>query len=674
MSSRKTTFIKTIRGKIIVYTSATIFLMLATVIGLHIHEMYSRLLRDSEEKILYNTMIAAGTIEANNLIAVNYAKAMAFAQESGLFGRRAESVKYLYAVTENNPQFFDAYTIYEPDADHQDEQNKNNPGSDSQGRFNAVVNNVDGKYELTKAVNMETSLYYQGLKEKLQSGSEEKYMITEPYIYEGVMMVEQTYPIVVNGKFVGITGVDRTLSSLSQYLLSLKPYKSADFILISRMGGIISATLDQNLNTRKIDDTPYRDILNTLFKTKRERIIRRAVDPHDGKTFFYAGVHIKTGNWTLAMRVSQDEILLPIRNEALKAVAASFIGLCAVFGILFWISSSIAASIRVSVDAAQRIADGDFTSLVTVTADDETGQLLTAINTMTGSLNELVGQVKRSCVQVTTSATQIAASAMQLEASVSEQAASTHQVSATAQEISNTSGTLLKTMNDVTEVAAGTAKVADSGRSSLANMESTMQRLVHATDSISTKLAVIDQKANDISGIINTITKVADQTNLLSLNASIEAEKAGEMGRGFSVVAKEIRRLADQTAVATLKIEQMVKDMQSAVSVGVVEMNKFAQNILDGMGEITRVSAQLEEIIVQVQTLTPRFAAVNEGMESQTHAAQQISEAIVQLSEAALHTSESVVEFHQVTDQLNEAANTLRDEVSRFKVTSHDES
>jgi methyl-accepting chemotaxis protein WspA len=292
---------------------------------------------------------------------------------------------------------------------------------------------------------------------------------------------------------------------------------------------------------------------------------------------------------------------------------------------------------------------------------------------MTQNLNALVGQVKRSCVQVTTSATQIAASAMQLEASVSEQAASTHQVNATAHQISATSRELLKTINDVTDVASETANLADSGRKGLSNMESTMQRLVGATDSISSKLGAITEKANDISGIINTITKVADQTNLLSLNASIEAEKAGEMGRGFSVVATEIRRLADQTAVATLNIEQMVKEMQGAVSVGVMEMDKFSQDILRGMQEITQVGTQLEEIIIQVETLTPRFAEVNEGMQSQTLAAQQISEAMMQLSEAARQTSESVTEFHQVTEQLNESANSLRDEVSRFKVTSYDE-
>ena len=96
------------------------------------------------------------------------------------------------------------------------------------------------------------------------------------------------------------------------------------------------------------------------------------------------------------------------------------------------------------------------------------------------------------------------------------------------------------------------------------------------------KLAVLNEKASNINQVVTTITKVADQTNLLSLNAAIEAEKAGEHGRGFAVVATEIRRLADQTAIASYDIEQLVKEMQSAVSAGVMGMDKFSEEVRRG--------------------------------------------------------------------------------------------
>src|SRR5438552_10656245 len=121
-------------------------------------------------------------------------------------------------------------------------------------------------------------------------------------------------------------------------------------------------------------------------------------------------------------------------------------------------------------------------------------------------------------------------------------------------------------MNEVSAVAEQSATLAGSGHVGLTRMEESMHHIIEAADSINAKLAVLNEKAGNINQMVTTITKIADQTNLLSLNAAIEAEKAGEYGRGFAVVATEIRRLADQAAVATYDIEQLVKDIQSAVT------------------------------------------------------------------------------------------------------------
>ena len=170
--------------------------------------------------------------------------------------------------------------------------------------------------------------------------------------------------------------------------------------------------------------------------------------------------------------------------------------------------------------------------------------------------------------------------------------------------------------------------------------------------------------------MVTTITKVADQTNLLSLNAAIEAEKAGEYGRGFAVVATEIRRLADQTAVATYDIERMVKDIQSAVTAGVMGMDKFSEEVRRGMQEVQEVGNQLSQIIQQVQALAPRFEAVSEGMHAQATGAEQITESLGQLSDAAQQTVESLRQSNQVIDGLNRAAAGMRSSVSRFNVAA----
>jgi len=140
-------------------------------------------------------------------------------------------------------------------------------------------------------------------------------------------------------------------------------------------------------------------------------------------------------------------------------------------------------------------------------------------------------------------------------------------------------------------------------------------------------------------------------------------------GLGFLVLAREIRRLADQTAVATLNIEQMVRHMQTAVSAGVMEMDKFTEEVRRGVGAVGEIGGQLGSIIEQVQTLSSRFESVNEGMRSQSVGAKQISEAMVQLTDGAQQTAGSLREFNNATDHLRGAVTDLRQEISHFKVS-----
>lgn len=213
-----------------------------------------------------------------------------------------------------------------------------------------------------------------------------------------------------------------------------------------------------------------------------------------------------------------------------------------------------------------RGATGDLTGKVTVTGSDAIGQLGAGLTTMFDNLRGLLMKVQRAGIQVTTSTTEIAASARQQEATGVEQAQTSIEVLSTTKEISTNTNQLLKTMDEATQVAEFTSTATALAQVNLKRMDETMRNMVNATDSINAKLAALSEKASNINNVLVTITKVADQTNILSLNAAIEAEKAGDAGRGFSVVATEIRRLSDQTSVATWDIEQMLKEMQSAVS------------------------------------------------------------------------------------------------------------
>ncbi|MEB3180171.1 MAG: methyl-accepting chemotaxis protein [Nostocaceae cyanobacterium] len=333
------------------------------------------------------------------------------------------------------------------------------------------------------------------------------------------------------------------------------------------------------------------------------------------------------------------------------------------------IAKPLGAKIAGVVGVAEKISHGDLTTLVPESENqDEIGKLQNSFRTMSKNLNSLITQVQKSGIQITTSATQIAASGKQLEATVTEQVASTNEVAATAKEIAATSAQLVKTMDEVERKSQMTAQAAGDSQHELTEMEKTMRLLAEATSTIANKLGVINEKANNINSIVTTITKVADQTNLLSLNAAIEAEKAGEYGTGFAVVAREIRRLADQTAVATLDIENMVKEMQGAVATGVMEVDSFTKEVERGVEDVRNIGVKLESIIEQVQTLTPRFQQVSNSVENQSQGAVQISEAMEQLSEASSQTAASLREINGAIGQLNDAAAGLRQEISNFRV------
>ncbi|HEY3935926.1 MAG TPA: methyl-accepting chemotaxis protein [Bryobacteraceae bacterium] len=320
------------------------------------------------------------------------------------------------------------------------------------------------------------------------------------------------------------------------------------------------------------------------------------------------------------------------------------------------------------VAAMEVMRNGDFSQEVKVVQRGEFGVLASGLNLVVNSLQEMIRRVQKSGLQVNTSATEIAATAQEQLSTATQVAATTSEIGATSKEISTTSKELARTIREIAAVAEQTAALAGNGQTGLNRMKTTMQQVMEASASINARLATLSEKAGNIGTVVTTITKVADQTNLLSLNAAIEAEKAGDYGRGFSVVAAEIRRLADQTAVSTGDIEQMVKEIQSAVAAGVMGMDKFSEEVHRGDEMVRQVSDELSQIIHHVQALTPNFESVSEGMQSQSQGAQQISDALSQLSEASKQTVESLRQSNSAIGQLNDAARGLQDGVARFRL------
>jgi methyl-accepting chemotaxis protein WspA len=363
-----------------------------------------------------------------------------------------------------------------------------------------------------------------------------------------------------------------------------------------------------------------------------------------------------------------------IKREAVTAeivlIGAVVIALIAALVTGTYLLRAITRPMAVVVETLDAMRSGDLTQRLSLARNDEFAVLEAGFNRMAEELTALVGHAQKSSTQVAISVSEIASTSKEQQATASETAATTTEIGATSREIHATARDLVRTMSEVSSVSDQTADLANAGQGGLTRMADTMDQVMAAAGAVNAKLAILNEKASNINQVVATITKVADQTNLLSLNAAIEAEKAGEYGRGFSVVATEIRRLADQTSIATYDIEQTVKEIQSAVSAGVMGMDKFSEEVRRGMVEVQQVGGQLSQVIQQVQTLAPRFQLVNEGMQAQATGAEQITQALSQLSEAAQQTVESLHQSNQTIDDLTLVANGLRTGVSRFNVQS----
>ncbi|MFZ4643484.1 MAG: methyl-accepting chemotaxis protein [Phycisphaerales bacterium] len=368
------------------------------------------------------------------------------------------------------------------------------------------------------------------------------------------------------------------------------------------------------------------------------------------------------------MNVKQDAseafALLYFQRNAIIGLSIAIIVCVTITALL--VARSISNPIRTASRVARQVASGDLRANVGLTSNDETGALLVAIQTMTNDLRGLIGRIQVSSVTLNGTATVIQTTSNNQQQIVAEYGAATNEAVAAVKEITGTSHELSKTMTEVNALASSTGIKAAEGRTDLQGMDSTMRTLETSTASIGTKLTTISEKASNINMVITTMVKVADQTNILSINAAIEAEKAGDYGLGFLVVAREISRLADQTAHASLDIERMVKEMQSSVTSGVKEMKVFTEQVQGGVREIGTLSEKLGEIISAVEGITGRFGLVTEGMYAQSQGAEQIRDAMVRLVDGAARTAESLNDSNRATVELRGAVAELKEEVSRF--------
>jgi methyl-accepting chemotaxis protein len=402
-------------------------------------------------------------------------------------------------------------------------------------------------------------------------------------------------------------------------------------ITASRLSGG-SHILSQKVDTQGVKNAMAgRDVLGIFKDYRGQDVLGHYIIDEDI-------VRLTGKRWCVVAEVDAAEAFAPLkRMTALIAMLIAFFAAAVVFVSLL-ISNGIAAPVKSLSLAAERVSSGDLATMVPVTGGDEIGQLAASFNAMTKSLSALVSKMRDSVGQISSASSEILAATQQQAAGAREQSAAVSETTAASKELSKSAEQVGDSIKRVLEVSTH----ALSGMSKI-------KGAIGKTGQIVTSL---NEKSQKIGKITDVIDDVADQTNLLAVNAAIEAARAGEQGRGFTVVADEIRKLADSTAKSTKDITALIEVIQHEMSNAIMSMETSIVSV-DEESKLSQESAERSEEIAMSAT-------------QQISGSKQIAEAMSDIDETMKQIAVSAQQSQAAVKQLAELGKELKDMIKRL--------
>jgi methyl-accepting chemotaxis protein len=353
-------------------------------------------------------------------------------------------------------------------------------------------------------------------------------------------------------------------------------------------------------------------------------------------------------------------------RNLLFGIAALSIILSIVTAIL--LTRSIVRPLRTGMEAANRLANGDLTMEIAVSGKNEVSVLLGAIQNTTGTLRKIISDIKSAAGMLASASTQMSASSEQVSRGAVEQAERASLVATASEEMAQTVTDVARNTANISDSATQTAEVARNGE---AMVEKTVQEIRAVATTAAESASIVEelgQRSKQIGEILGVIDDIADQTNLLALNAAIEAARAGEHGRGFAVVADEVRKLAEKTVSATKKIGETIGAIRTEVERAVKAMSATAQRVEAGASLSAQSGKSLEEIVHSVGELQMMIQQIASATEEITATSEQVTRDIEHIAQSTRESSSSAEQTAQSSVELSNLAVNLQQIVSRFTV------
>lgn len=364
-------------------------------------------------------------------------------------------------------------------------------------------------------------------------------------------------------------------------------------------------------------------------------------------------------------------------NEAIKAHTSTRIlvfligGIAIVLGALisFFITRSITHPLNAVVGVAEQISSRDLT--VNVSSDDsrdEVGVLAQAFRSMVTNLRDEIRDIMDGVNVLASAAGEISASTTQFASSATEAAAAVSETTATMEEVRQTAQVSSQKANYISEIAQKAVQVSQTGRKSVEETVEGMNRIREQMESIAESIVRLSEQSQVIGEIISTVDDVAEQSNLLAVNASIEAAKAGEQGKGFAVVAQEIKILAEQSKQATAQVRTILNDIQKATSAAVMATEKGSKTVEEGVKQSAEAG---ESIRIMAKTIAETAQAVTQiaaTAQQQFVGMDQASLAMENIQQASTQNVEGAKQLEYAARNLGELGQKLKQLVERYKV------
>jgi methyl-accepting chemotaxis protein len=332
------------------------------------------------------------------------------------------------------------------------------------------------------------------------------------------------------------------------------------------------------------------------------------------------------------------------------------------------IKEALEAAVAEFSDFASRMAQGDLTVRVSSNGNESLESLSGNLNAMVGALAELAGQVREGVQGISSATSEILAAVSQHTASATEQSAAINQTSTTVDEVRAAAEQSAQKAREVAEQAQSSAEASNEGKRAVEDIVEAMGEIRDRVQTIARDILTLSEQSQQIGEITTTVNELADQSNILALNASIEAAKAGEHGKGFSVVAAEVRTLAEQSKQATEQVRGILRDIEKANSAAVLATEQGTQVVGRGLELSARAGEVIESLSDTIRRATQAAQQIAASAQQQNVGMDQIAQAMKDVSEGTTQFVSGAQQSQQASEELNELSRRLSGLTERYRL------